>query len=277
MIIFTDIDGTIYDYEGKIPESTVTAIRQLRNNGHKVYLVTGRSKAENKKELWDIGFDGIICGNGSYVEDNGEVLMHKCLSKKECKDIVDWCISRDLEFYEESNNGLFASKGFCKKGAGALRIYMKGKGLDDESLKDLKTEDVIHGLIENAELYRDDLNKISFLLNSYDDYLEAKNQFSDLSVGTWGGVGETVLFGDVGVANIDKATAIEVLLKHQNVNRKDTIAIGDARIDIPMLEYCNIGIAMGSGGEQIKAMADYVTDDVDKDGFDKAFRHFGLI
>ena len=277
MIIFTDIDGTIYDYEGKIPESTIKAIRKLRENGHKVYLVTGRSKAENKKELWDIGFDGIICGNGSYVEDNGEVLMHKCLSKKECKDIVDWCISRDLEFYEESNNGLFASKDFCKKAVGPLRIYMKGKGLDDESLKDLKTEDVIHGLIENAELYRDDLNKISFLLNSYDDYLEAKNKFSDLSVGTWGGVGETVLFGDVGVANIDKATAIEVLLKHQNVNRKDTFAIGDARIDIPMLKYCNVGIAMGSGGEQIREMADYVTDDVDKDGFYKAFRHFGLI
>ena len=44
-----------------------------------------------------------------------------------------------------------------------------------------------------------------------------------------------------------------------------------------MLEYCHVGIAMGSGGEEIKAMADYVTDDVDKDGLYKAFVHFGLI
>lgn len=34
---------------------------------------------------------------------------------------------------------------------------------------------------------------------------------------------------------------------------------------------------MGSGGEEIKAMADYVTDDVDKDGLYKAFVKLGLI
>ena len=44
-----------------------------------------------------------------------------------------------------------------------------------------------------------------------------------------------------------------------------------------MLEYCGIGIAMGSGGDEIKAMADYVTDAVDDDGLYHAFEHFGLI
>ncbi len=36
-------------------------------------------------------------------------------------------------------------------------------------------------------------------------------------------------------------------------------------------------VAMGSGGEEIRACADYVTDDVDKDGLYKAFVHLGLI
>jgi len=44
-----------------------------------------------------------------------------------------------------------------------------------------------------------------------------------------------------------------------------------------MLEYCNVGVAVNSGGDEIKAMADYVTDDVAKDGIYKAFVHFGLI
>ena len=26
----------------------------------------------------------------------------------------------------------------------------------------------------------------------------------------------------------------------------------DAKIDIPMLDYCHIGVAMGSGGDEIK-------------------------
>ena len=44
-----------------------------------------------------------------------------------------------------------------------------------------------------------------------------------------------------------------------------------------MLEKCNIGIAVASGGEEIKAMADYITDAVNEDGIYKAFKHFGLI
>jgi len=114
-------------------------------------------------------------------------------------------------------------------------------------------------------------------LNSYQDFLDTKEQFPDLENNTWGGAGETALFGDLGVKNITKANAIGCLLDYLGADLADTIAIGDAKIDIPMLEYCNFGVAMGSGGEEIRAMADYVTDDVDKDGLYKAFVHLGLI
>ena len=77
--------------------------------------------------------------------------------------------------------------------------------------------------------------------------------------------------------DITKAHAIDVLLKHLGAKKEDTFAFGDAKVDIPMLEYCGVGVAMGSGGDEIKAMADYVTDDVDKDGLYNGFVHFGLI
>ena len=44
-----------------------------------------------------------------------------------------------------------------------------------------------------------------------------------------------------------------------------------------MLEYCAYGVAMGSGGDEIKAMADLVTDGVDEDGLYNAFVKLGLI
>jgi hydroxymethylpyrimidine pyrophosphatase-like HAD family hydrolase len=34
---------------------------------------------------------------------------------------------------------------------------------------------------------------------------------------------------------------------------------------------------MGNGIPEVKAIADYVTDDIDKDGWAKAIKHFGLI
>ncbi|MBQ6334587.1 MAG: Cof-type HAD-IIB family hydrolase [Erysipelotrichaceae bacterium] len=277
MIIFTDVDGTLYDYDLKLPQSAVKAIKKLRENGHRVYMVTGRSKAENKKEVWDIGFDGMIGGNGSYVEDDGEVLMHQRISYDQCKRIVDWCHERNIDFYEEANEGLFASEHFVENAKEPLKLYSLGKGKTKEEVEKLEVKNTIHGIIEGEELYRDDLNKVSFILHSYQDYLDAVKDFPDLKVGTWGGRDEEALFGDFGVKDIDKAKAIEVLLKHLNEDVKNTIAIGDADVDIPMLQYCGIGIAMGSGGQHIKEVADLVTDNVDKDGFYKAFKELKLI
>ena len=91
------------------------------------------------------------------------------------------------------------------------------------------------------------------------------------------GAGEIALFGDLGVKNITKAHAVEVLLKHLGADRSDTIAFGDAKVDIPLFRCCACSVCMGSGGAEAKAAADYVTGDVDRDGLFQAFRHLGLI
>ena len=173
-VIFLDVDGTLCNYEGVIPESAKQAIKQARKNGHKVYICTGRSRAEVYQEIWDIGLDGMIGGNGSYVEDQSKSVYHKKLSETEERAVVDWLHERGLEFF----------------------------------------------------------------LGSYQDYLDARETFSDLKEGTWGGKDEEALFGDLGVKGIDKANAIDVLLEHLNAKKADTIAFGDAKVDIPMFEYC---------------------------------------
>ena len=272
-VIFIDVDGTLVDYENHLPESAVEAVRKARKNGHRVYICTGRSKAEVYQNIWDIGLDGMIGGNGSYVEDDGNVLMHQLITKSQCRRIVDWLHERKLEFYLESNSGLYASEKFETEALPSIQEYSKRKGRD----AGITIRDVFPDMIFGADLYRDDLNKVSYLLNSYQDFLDTKEQFPDLQNGTWGGAGETALFGDLGVKDITKAHAIDVLLTHLGKKKEDTIAFGDAKIDIPMLEYCAIGVAMGNGGEEIRTMADYITDDVDEDGLWKAFRHFGLI
>ena len=95
-ILFIDIDGTLVDYENRLPASAVQAIQAARAAGHRVYLCSGRSKAENKQEIWDIGLDGYIGGNGSYVESDGEVVMHQLITPEQCRRIVDWLHSRKL-------------------------------------------------------------------------------------------------------------------------------------------------------------------------------------
>ena len=43
-IIFLDVDGTLVDYKGRIPESAAAAVRLARQQGHKVYICTGRRR-----------------------------------------------------------------------------------------------------------------------------------------------------------------------------------------------------------------------------------------
>ena len=157
----------------------------------------------------------------------------------------------------------------------AIKEYRRRKGREDADQATVAT--VFPEMIYNGELYRDDLNKVSYLLGSYQDFLDTKEQFPDLENGTWGGAGEIALFGDLGVKGITKGNAISHLLDYLGAKREDTIAFGDAKIDIPMLEYCEIGVAMGNGGAEIKAMADYITDSVEEDGLYHAFVKLGLI
>ena len=158
-----------------------------------------------------------------------------------------------------------------------MKKYAAGKGVSEQELENMEVSTYIHGIVENTELLRDDLNKVSFILHSYDDYRQAKEDFPDLQVGTWGGRDEEALFGDFALKDLGKAKAIAILLEYLGRSREETIAIGDANADIPMLDYCKTGITFESGGDEIKKMADYVSADVDDDGFYKAFVHLKLI
>lgn len=270
-IIFLDVDGTLVDEVNRLSPSAVTAIRRARVNGHRVYLCTGRSRAEIYPELWEIGLDGMIGGNGSYVEDHGHVVFHRQITLEQCKRVVDWLHERKLEFYLESNNGIFASEHFEEAAEFAFQLYSKQSGAEGgRSL----VRSIFPEMVFGGELYRDDINKISFLLSSYQDYLDAEAAFDDLHVGIWD---EGLLFADFGVKDISKASAVQTLVNFLGADLRDTIAFGDARVDIPMLTCCGYGVAMGNGSAEIKAAADYVTAPVDQNGLYLAFETLGLL
>lgn len=56
-----------------------------------------------------------------------------------------------------------------------------------------------------------------------------------------------------------------------------TFGFGDSGNDLGMLAAVETAVAMGNAMSEVKAVADYVTDDVAHDGTVTAMRHFGLI
>lgn len=275
-IVFLDVDGTLIDYEAKCPDSAKEAVRKAREAGHKVYICTGCSKAEILQR--DLpALDGMIGGNGAYVEDDGQVVMQQGLTAQQTRDIVDWCRKRGLGLYLESNAGMFCDDNMIVQGPEAMVKYTMGKGADLSQAKDSSSQflsQMIH--LPYEDMGRDDVNKISFILSAYQDHLDSATRFPDLIANTWGGKGEHALYGDLGPAGITKKHAIEVLLTHLGADTADTISFGDAKIDLSMFELCAYNVAMGNGGPEIKAAADLVTADVNDDGLYKAFESLGL-
>lgn len=71
---------------------------------------------------------------------------------------------------------------------------------------------------------------------------------------------------DINPEGVSKGSALEVLRRRLGVEPMDTVAVGDQRNDIEMLQWAARGVAMGNAPDEVKAFADEVTGDVYADG-----------
>lgn len=72
----------------------------------------------------------------------------------------------------------------------------------------------------------------------------------------------------------DREKATDALLKKLGISYAETLCIGDSGLDVPTIKAAGIGVAVGNAPDWVKAAADYVTDDFDKDGLAKALDKF---
>lgn len=210
--------------------------------------------------------------------ENCHVIMHQAMPLEEVKKVVHWCKERKLAFYLETNSGVYCNEQMIKDGPAVMIKYGQGKGADLSNATE-KAKSFIDSftLIHGDEFYREDVNKIDFIIRDYQDHLDAITAFPHLAHNTWGGKGELALFSDLGPTGINKKHAIEVLLDYLKLGKEDTISFGDAKVDLSMFECCGFNVAMGNGGKEIKEAADYITDDVNEDGLYNAFKYLKLI
>ncbi|MBC5624706.1 Cof-type HAD-IIB family hydrolase [Clostridium sp. NSJ-49] len=275
-VIFLDVDGTLVNDNGVVPESAKDAVRQARNNGHYVFLCTGRSKAEIYDEIMEIGFDGVIGAAGGYIEVNNEIILHKKVDREDVEHLVNYFDKNNIDFYLESNGGLFASKN-CKKTLN--KLVFEGVDKDSKLYKELEKGigQFIEALIEGEDLIRDDINKISFLdsetsIETIRD--EFKDKFNVIHC-TVPMFGENS--GELSVPGVHKALAIEYLIEHLGLSKETTFAYGDGINDMEMLQYVNYGIAMGNANEALKEIACDITGTHDEDGIYNSFKKYRLI
>lgn len=277
-LIFIDVDETLCDLAGEVPKSAREAIQLARKNGHIVYICTGRSKPEITEDISSIGFDGMICAGGGYIEINGETLMHKKMPKEIVVRLIEYFEKHNIAYYIESNDGLFGSEN-CKE----TILGQVTAGIEENSKEHEEAKNEISWFFEVLDNSKDkkvdynNVNKISFISKDY-PYEEVFNTFNEeleIYHNTVPQFGHNS--GEVGIKGINKYTAIEQVMNHLNIEKINTLAYGDGENDIEMFRCVNYGVAMENAKPKLLKIADEVTHTASNDGIYFSFKKNNLI
>ncbi len=268
-IIFLDIDGTLVNFKGQISNSTKTAIRQAKENGHKLLICSGRSQYQIYDELLELGFDGIVGGAGAFVVCENEEIYHNFIAVDKCKTLFDYLESNGFAYTAQCDNGTMMNqrcleimeKLYQKMGITEKQLrYLIGAAMIREDLWNYpKVEKVIYhnAPFSVAQVQQD-------LAPDFDVTALSIDRITDDA-------------GEIGVSGINKATGMKRYIEHIGALQEDTIAIGDGPNDYEMVEFAAIGVAMGNATPELKEWADMVTADIDNNGIYRAFETLGLI
>jgi Cof subfamily protein (haloacid dehalogenase superfamily) len=273
--IFLDIDGTLFSQElGATPASADDALKKARANGHRIFLCTGRSLAENSSYL-NYAVDGFILGAGTMVYANGKRIYDNPIPKADVTRIKKRIQKAGLGYSLEGGVGVYCDP----KGYERLLWYFSGGSKDHAEQVKKAMDNCVYPEKFGSE-DSDNIYKICALGYAWDkEYTNLKGMLEEPYILTKSVEMPDGIFscGEISNGNITKATGIEKVLEYFNAETFDAIGIGDSANDIPMLKTCGIGIAMGSGAQEAKDAADYVTTGILDDGIRNAFLHFGLI
>lgn len=274
--IFFDIDGTLIDFGmDEMSDSTTNALKKAQNNGHKIYLCTGRCKKQVSEYLLNFGFDGIICSAGAYVEYKGKVINQRCISIPALEKMVAYFEENNITYILMGATRLLATKGnrlkICKRFGEDLGISWEEAArqfdvleMEDDVLNNIsKYNDIETGMFIQSEIPIEQVRK----------FLEPEIQVTDSSYGGRKD-GKSGEFTQKGVT---KATGIQEILRYLNIPKKDSIAFGDGPNDLDMLTFAGTGVAMGNALDYVKSCSDMVTDSIKNDGIYKAMSLLELL
>lgn len=268
--IFFDIDGTLIDFKGKIPESTINALNAVRKAGHKIFLCTGRSVCQMQKELKRVTFDGMVAASGAYVECDGKEVYHHYMPKEDVKAVIDefhkegtmfCCQTKEHSLREEDSRIKFIDL-FKRRGMSEKNLESIFNGED----KDITIEDNIDKI--EKIIYNESTHTVDELKSIFSKNIEVVRMSYDSM---------DIYSGEISTYGVNKALGIEKVLEYYGGSIEDTMAFGDGPNDFEMIEYVNTGIVMGNGIDELKKKADYVTKDILDHGIESALKHFELI
>ena len=261
MILFFDIDGTIFDDRHRLPGSVKPAMEAARRNGHSLVINTGRTLCNLDHRLDGFPLDGWVMGCGTRLIWHGETLQSMEYDPERSLRLRK--IFRDLEVpavYECDTALYFDPVNADHPSVAGFRDWADKRGIS----RNITEEDPEFRAVKMFVFGEKD--RISTLVKAT---AEAGMPYTAIDRRPEG--------WELVPAGYSKGKGIDILREKLGVRKEDCYAFGDSRNDLTMLQHAGCSIAMGNAPDDVKAACSYVTDRPENDGIAKAMRHFGLI
>lgn len=231
-LIFLDIDGTILPRDTQIiPRCTIDAIEKAKEQGHMVFINTGRSKNFLPKYVVEtVKPTGIVGGLGTWIKVGEEILLSEAVPKEQ--------VVYALEIAKKFNNRIvLEGENYC--------VSCYGRFFDDERY-DLSSPEEIY------ERYPDiRVSKMTFERPFSEEEVRLLSKYFT--------VYNNPTYGEIGLPEYSKATGMEFLSRRFGIDREHIIAMGDSENDELMLKAAGIAVVMGDGSPAVKKIADFVS------------------
>ena len=269
-LVASDLDGTIIDRNNNISEKNFNAIKKLHENNIPFTICTGKSYAVSKKLCEKFNADFGIFGNGTQIIDfhTGKELYKKVLSKEDLMFISTFSKRHNYHIHLYTENDIITEKLEYMD----LRNYNLKEQNSNDSLNFIIVTDIFKYIKDN------DLNVFSFVISSINnDLLNFKNLLSInpnimcTYINKRGKYKDSIInknyeYLNISPNNINKNEALTFLRNYLNIEKENTMAIGDNINDFEMIRHSGIGVAVCDAYDDLKSAAKYVTKNSVTDG-----------
>lgn len=268
-VIIMDIDGTLFNSKKMITAKTRTALLKAQMNGVKLILASGRpvkGLLKLGKELEMDRHHGLfVAYNGSKVIDyeTMETLFNEPISVASGKAVLEHIKQFDVYPMIDKDNYMYVNNVYAKP------IRWNGNLINIVEYESRNGQFLLCEKEDLAEFLDYEVNKILTAGDPFylqDHYAEMMAPFKD----TLSCMFTADFYFEYTAKGIDKAKALDSVLKPMGFTREQMIGFGDGMNDISMIQYAGIGVAMENAVPELKKAAQFVTASNDEDGIAEA-------
>ncbi|MCM3519923.1 HAD family hydrolase [Staphylococcus xylosus] len=259
--IFLDMDGTILHKDNQVDLETTEVIHQLRENGYKVFLATGRAHNEIHYLVpSSFEVDGIISSNGTLGMINDKELFTHSLSFTTVNDIVKRAQQQEI-YYEvfpfEGNRIVLKEDQSWATALFNAETPPGNVGVSEWTSRKASLKDKV----DWATVIPDTtFSKIYLFSPNYDKITNFRNQLIEEQQDLKISVSNSSRYNAETMAyQIDKGTGIKEMIEHFGIKQEETLVIGDSDNDRAMFAFGQFTVAMKNARPEIKELTMDVT------------------